>query len=75
MNEAKCYDCGLPYTDLGFQDLIVPDWAWKRIAPVDGNGLLCPTCICRRLAVADIKNCPAFFGSGPLHLKKAPELS
>jgi len=64
--KTKCFDCGLPYTDPGFQDLLIPDWAWIKIAPEKGNGLLCPTCICRRLEKARIRNCPSEFMSGAL---------
>lgn len=68
---SGCYDCNLPYTDPGFADLIIPDWAWKKITPRpngDGlEGLLCPTCICRRLTYAGIENCPSAFMSGPLN--------
>lgn len=59
-----CYDCQLAYEDDGFQDLIIPDWAWREIMPE--GGLLCPTCICRRLSKAGIKNCPSAFTSGAL---------
>jgi hypothetical protein len=64
--EIKCFDCGLPYSDPGFQDLLLPDWAWRKIAPRDSDGLLCPTCICRRLEEAKIKDCPSRFVSGSL---------
>ena len=44
---ARCEDCGLEYP---FPDYVLPDEIWKRIAPQpDGNGLLCPTCIAKRL--------------------------
>lgn len=44
---ARCEDCGLEYP---FPDYVLPDDVWKRIAPnPDGNGLLCPTCIAKRL--------------------------
>lgn len=71
--QAQCYDCKIPYGEPGFPDLIIPTWAWNLIAPYGpgkgtegGAGLLCPTCICRRLEEKDIKNIPSTFGSGPL---------
>jgi len=67
----KCYDCGRLYgNEYGFPDLVIPNWAWRAISP-SGNGgsLLCPSCICKRLHDAGIKNCPHEFGSGPLVFK------
>lgn len=70
---AKCFDCNRPYGEPGFPDLIIPTWAWNKIAPYGpgtdkegGAGLLCPSCICERLERAGIKNCPSLFASGPL---------
>lgn len=40
----KCKDCGISYP-FGL-DLMLPDQQWNHIMPDDG--LLCPTCICRR---------------------------
>lgn len=64
--KAKCHDCGLPYGDPGFPDLIIPLDAWKRISPTgDEGGLLCPNCINARLIKAGIK-CEGCFMSGPI---------
>ena len=63
-----CYDCGREYGDEhGFPDLIIPNCAWLKISPT-GNygGLLCPSCICKRLHVAGMSNVPAAFMSGPI---------
>lgn len=67
-SRAKCYDCGRLYGDkYGFPDLIIPNWAWKRISPYHNLiGLLCPSCICKRLHEAKIQDCPSAFTSGPL---------
>ena len=63
---ATCHDCGRPYADPGFPDLIIPFWAWRQISPTkDDGGLLCPSCICARLEKAGIK-CEAAFLSGPI---------
>ena len=67
MNEVSCHDCNRPYGDKhGFPDLIIPYWAWKRISPSkDDGGLLCPSCICKRLNEAGIR-CEGSFMSGPI---------
>ena len=46
---GKCYDCLMPYGS--FPDMVIPDDLWERINPTydEGEGLLCPTCICKRL--------------------------
>ncbi len=47
-----CYDCGLEYSDDGWIEAIIPDKIWNKIKPdgcEDGCGLLCITCIARRL--------------------------
>lgn len=63
---AACFDCGRQYGgEHGFPDLIVPKWAWERVAPVEGEGLLCPSCLCGRLHHAGIE-CEGRFTSEPL---------
>lgn len=62
---AACFDCGRSYDDPGFCDLIIPDRAWEQIAPVNGDGLLCPSCLCARLRTKGIE-CEGRFTSGPL---------
>lgn len=69
--KAECFDCLIPYDD--FPDLLIPTWAWNKISPYGpgvgkegGAGLLCPTCICRRLEKAKINKIPSVFVSGPL---------
>lgn len=62
--KAKCADCGIPYGDSGFPDLIIPNWAWRKISPYKNLvGLLCPSCICRALVKKKIK-CEGAFMSG-----------
>jgi len=65
---AGCYDCKRPYgNEHGFPDMIIPDYIWEKISPSgDGSGLLCPSCICKRLHDAGIQNCPSAFTSGPI---------
>ena len=64
---GACADCGKKYGDeFGFPDLIIDDDAWLQISPRGSEGgLLCPSCICRRLHAAGIK-CQGRFTSGPL---------
>lgn len=63
-----CFDCGRPYGDAnGFPDLIVPNDVWRRISPTfNDGGLLCPSCICKRLFAAGIRDVPGSFFSGPI---------
>lgn len=46
---AACHGCGMAYEDF-WGDVVLPSAAWSRIAPKDGEGLLCPQCIMVRLA-------------------------
>lgn len=64
---ASCHDCGRPYgNEHGFPDLIIPYWAWIEISPTgDDSGLLCPSCICKRLDSKGI-TCDGAFMSGPI---------
>jgi len=62
---AACHDCGLAYSDAGFQDLVVPNEVWAQISPTgDEGGMLCPTCLARRCAMAGIET-RAVWRSGP----------
>ena len=69
MNEGKtvCFDCARPYGDEhGFPDLVVSFHVWRRISPTgDEGGLLCPSCICKRLHDSKI-SCEGAFMSGPI---------
>lgn len=64
---AECHDCKRPYGDEhGFPDLIIPYVVWKEISPTgDDGGLLCPSCICKRLHDAGLQ-CVGAFMSGPV---------
>ena len=63
-----CMDCGRKYGDIyGFPDLLIPNWAWNKIVGGPG-GLLCPSCIIRRLCDYKLSNVPFAFMSGPLSL-------
>lgn len=63
---ATCEDCERPYGSGGFPDLIIPYEAWKAISTTgDDDGLLCPSCICKRLHDKGIR-CEGAFMSGPI---------
>lgn len=76
MTPAGCADCGRPYGDEhGFPDLVIPNYIWKRISPSgDEGGLLCPSCICKRLYAAKIMNVEAAFMSGPIQSVTRPTM-
>lgn len=71
----SCDDCKRPYgEEHGFPDLIIPFWAWKAISPSgDDGGLLCPSCICKRLHNAGIA-CEGAFMSGPIETVSRPTM-
>jgi hypothetical protein len=67
IGNLKCYDCGRLYgEEHGFPDFIVPNSVWRKISPTGTDaGLLCPSCICKRVYDAGISSCPGEFKSGP----------
>lgn len=73
---ASCQDCERPYGDEhGFPDLVIPYDAWQQISPSgDDGGLLCPSCICKRLHNAGIR-CEGAFMSGPIISVSEPTMS
>lgn len=63
---AACYDCGRPYEDSGFPDLVIPNDTWAAISPTgDGGGLLCPSCICERLVKHGFKEIHVLYTEQP----------
>ena len=61
-----CYDCPLPYGDPGWVDVSISDEAWLKIAPwPGGGGVLCLTCMTRRLLAAGLDRVPVKISSGP----------
>jgi hypothetical protein len=66
-DSATCEDCRRLYGDeYGFPDLIIPYDAWEQITSSgDEGGLLCPSCICKRLHDKGIR-CEGAFMSGPV---------
>jgi len=65
---AKCYDCGLNYTDPGWIEAIIPDKIWNEISPTgDQGGILCIICISRRLVKKGYRRIPVWLcGTEPL---------
>lgn len=63
-----CYDCGLDYQDDGWVEAIIPDKVWNEISPKNNQGgILCITCISRRLKRKGYKNIPVWLcGTEPL---------
>jgi hypothetical protein len=63
-----CADCSRLYGDEhGFPDLVIDHAAWRTISPDgEGNGMLCPSCICGRLHKAGLEQVVGTFRSGPL---------
>lgn len=63
-----CHDCGRPYGDEhGFPDLVISNDIWRQISPSKSDGgLLCPSCICKRVHDLGATRVEAAFMSGPL---------
>lgn len=72
--EANCEDCGRSYGhEHGFPDLIIPLDTWRQISTHgDETGLLCPSCICKRLDAKGLR-CEGAFMSGPIR-SVSPEM-
>lgn len=70
MGHAHCYDCGLRYGGDSWVEAIIPDKIWNKIKPKgcgDGAGLLCISCIARRLSILGYEDVPVFLcGTEPL---------
>ena len=55
--------------------MIIPYDAWKQISPTgDDGGLLCPSCICKRLYDKNIR-CEGAFMSGPIESVSGPTMN
>lgn len=66
----SCYDCGLKYGSDGWVEAIIPDKVWNKIKPgecEDGCGILCISCITRRLNILGYRDVPVWLcGMEPL---------
>ena len=65
---SECYDCGIKYSDPGWIEAIIPDKVWNIISPTNNQGgLLCITCISKRLSERGLKDIPVWLcGTEPL---------
>lgn len=63
-----CYDCGKEYGGDDWIEAIIPDKIWNKISPTKNQGgILCISCIARRLKKAGYDNVPVFLcGTEPL---------
>jgi len=74
--KSSCRDCGLDYAVDSFADLLIGQDQWNIITIDDGPEiLLCPNCICRRIAKLEMTNVPCAFVSGGLLSMSRTELS
>lgn len=71
-----CADCGLSSTDPGWVTIRVSDIVWQLVHHEGaGPGLLCPTCLARRLAAKGLSGCDFWITEGPFRctpLKDVP---
>ena len=65
---ARCYDCKLEYGGDEWIEAVIPDKVWNDISPTKNlSGILCITCICRRLAEKGYKDIPVWLcGTEPI---------
>jgi len=63
-----CYDCGLKYGGDAWIEAIIPDKIWDEISPTgDQGGILCISCIARRLKQMGYRDIPVWLcGTEPL---------
>lgn len=73
MAKVACYDCGLEYGKSSWIEAIIPDKIWDYIRPDgcgQGCGILCISCISRRLNEKKLSNVPVWLcGTEPLTAK------
>ena len=63
MRKATCKDCGAPYGEDGWCDVIIPDEFWNEIA--EPSDLLCFRCMTKRLEACGMSGVPVMVASGP----------
>lgn len=65
-----CYDCGKEYGKDDWIEAIIPDKIWNAIRPdgcAEGGGILCISCIAKRLKRRGYTNVPVWLcGTEPL---------
>jgi len=69
---VNCYDCGLEYGGDGWIEAVVPDSVWEMIKPIGsskGSGILCISCMCKRLRKLGLQKVPCFInGTEPIEI-------
>lgn len=61
-----CFDCGLLYGGPGWCDTHVPSDVWTKISPTGNEGgILCLTCMARRIEALGLDDVPLMVTSGP----------
>ena len=78
MTHCHCNDCGLIYGSDGWIEAVIPDKIWNKIKPTkcaNDCGILCISCIARRLKILGYKDVPVFLlGTEPLKaMENAPK--
>jgi hypothetical protein len=56
-----CDDCGAPYGEDGWCDVVIPNETWNSL----GAGLLCFRCMTKRLVARGLADVPVLVASGP----------
>lgn len=71
-----CNDCGRPYGDEhGFPDLVIENYLWRRISPTgDDCGVLCPSCMLKRLWAIGVRGCYGALMSGAVWSVNRPTM-
>lgn len=73
LHPLECFDCGEPYGRPEWIEAIIPHDVWKKIAPCDGDGLLCIKCIAKRLIDVGLIDVPVKITAGPMHTRECPD--
>lgn len=60
-----CYDCGRVYSSDAWIEAVVSNDVWARIAPTEGNGMLCINCMAIRCVRLELKDVPVKITAGP----------
>ena len=65
---AACYDCGKPYGKDDWIEAVIPNKIWIKISPTKNQGgILCISCMAKRLKEAGYDNIPVWLcGTEPL---------
>ena len=65
-SSLSCHDCGLEYGSPGWADFVIHDNVWAKISPTGGEGgILCVTCMFKRMQAIGLDCIEGHFTSGP----------